>query len=152
MITAPSDGISTTRFRNSLSGEDGRLRQKTKQRKRKRGSAFLLPGDQGDMDARNSREKEKTPGAIEATSLGVRGADSQNRTGDLILTKDALYRLSYISMLSFDNDGIIPQQNQFCKRFFGGKQSFLMSRLTGKEEKNSIFKIPWLFPERHRGN
>ena len=25
------------------------------------------------------------------------GADTQNRTGDLILTKDALYRLSHIS-------------------------------------------------------
>ena len=25
------------------------------------------------------------------------GADDQNRTGDLILTKDVLYRLSYIS-------------------------------------------------------
>ena len=31
---------------------------------------------------------------------GFRGADSQIRTGDLILTKDALYRLSYISALS----------------------------------------------------
>ena len=28
------------------------------------------------------------------------GADTQNRTGDLILTKDALYRLSYISISS----------------------------------------------------
>ncbi len=27
------------------------------------------------------------------------GADTQNRTGDLILTKDALYRLSHISTL-----------------------------------------------------
>ena len=26
------------------------------------------------------------------------GADGRNRTGDLILTKDALYHLSYISM------------------------------------------------------
>lgn len=26
------------------------------------------------------------------------GADDQNRTGDLILTKDTLYRLSYISI------------------------------------------------------
>ena len=50
---------------------------------------------------------KKTPGAIEATSLGARGADSQIRTGDLILTKDALYRLSYISMLSFDNVSIL---------------------------------------------
>ena len=34
------------------------------------------------------------------------GADDRIRTGDLILTKDALYRLSYISM-SFDNIGIV---------------------------------------------
>ncbi len=27
------------------------------------------------------------------------GADTQNRTGDLVLTKDALYRLSYISIV-----------------------------------------------------
>ena len=62
--------------------------------------------------------KEKTPGAIDTTSLGVRGADSQIRTGDLILTKDALYRLSYISMLSFDNERIISQQKHYCKAFF----------------------------------
>ena len=35
------------------------------------------------------------------------GADSQIRTGDLILTKDALYRLSYISTLSYDNERIL---------------------------------------------
>ena len=29
----------------------------------------------------------------------MNGADDQNRTGDLILTKDTLYRLSYISMM-----------------------------------------------------
>ncbi len=29
--------------------------------------------------------------------LNLDGADTQNRTGDLILTKDALYRLSHIS-------------------------------------------------------
>ncbi len=29
----------------------------------------------------------------------VTGADTQTRTGDLILTKDALYHLSYISKL-----------------------------------------------------
>ncbi len=29
----------------------------------------------------------------------VTGADTQTRTGDLILTKDALYHLSYISNL-----------------------------------------------------
>ena len=37
------------------------------------------------------------------------GADDRIRTGDLILTKDALYLLSYISMLSFDNGDTIPQ-------------------------------------------
>ena len=31
--------------------------------------------------------------------LIINGADTQNRTGDLILTKDALYRLSHISTL-----------------------------------------------------
>ena len=35
---------------------------------------------------------------------GFSGADTQIRTGDLILTKDALYRLSYISG---DNGNII---------------------------------------------
>ena len=52
---------------------------------------------------------KKTPGPIETTCSGVHGADSQIRTGDLILTKDALYRLSYISMLSFDNGQILSQ-------------------------------------------
>ena len=37
------------------------------------------------------------------------GADNQIRTGDLILTKDALYQLSYISnsTLKFKNNDII---------------------------------------------
>ena len=30
--------------------------------------------------------------------MTLSGADTQIRTGDLILTKDALYRLSYISI------------------------------------------------------
>ncbi len=34
-------------------------------------------------------------------SIEISGADTQNRTGDLILTKDALYHLSYISMPIF---------------------------------------------------
>ena len=54
--------------------------------------------------------KRKTPGAIVTTSLGACGADSQIRTGDLILTKDALYRLSYISTLSRDNRCILAQR------------------------------------------
>ena len=56
------------------------------------------------------KAKRKTPGAIDTTSLGARGADSRIRTGDLILTKDALYRLSYISALSFDNGRILPHE------------------------------------------
>ncbi len=35
---------------------------------------------------------------------------------EYILTKDALYLLSYISMLPFDNDNTIPQSKQKCKR------------------------------------
>ncbi len=44
------------------------------------------------------------------------GADTRIRTGDLILTKDALYLLSYISILPFDNGNTIPQSKQKCKR------------------------------------
>jgi len=38
---------------------------------------------------------KKTPGAIETTSLGAHGADSQIRTGDLILTNYFLTRFRY---------------------------------------------------------
>ncbi len=34
---------------------------------------------------------------LQTNSVCLTGADTQNRTGDLILTKDALYRLSHIS-------------------------------------------------------
>ena len=54
--------------------------------------------------------------------LQVHGADSQIRTGDLILTKDALYRLSYISTLSCDNGRILSYRMQKIKPFF---QAFL---------------------------
>ena len=53
--------------------------------------------------------KEKTRNPLIQRAPGD-GADSQIRTGDLILTKDALYRLSYISMLSFDNVRILSQR------------------------------------------
>ena len=43
------------------------------------------------------------------------GADSQIRTGDLILTKDALYLLSYISMPRTGNDDIIHNLFWFDK-------------------------------------
>ena len=46
------------------------------------------------------------------------GADDRIRTGDLILTKDALYRLSYISTFSFDARFIILYQIPKCKCFF----------------------------------
>ena len=45
---------------------------------------------------RNVPKKKRTH-----ISAGSCGADDQIRTGDLILTKDALYRLSYISACSF---------------------------------------------------
>ena len=43
------------------------------------------------------------------------GAADQIRTGDLILTKDALYRLSYIS-ISCGNIDIIAHLRHNCKR------------------------------------
>ena len=55
----------------------------------------------------SKNSNKKTPRPIDTTCLRVHGADSQIRTGDLILTKDALYRLSYISTLSFDNERIL---------------------------------------------
>ena len=49
---------------------------------------------------------------------GFPGADTQIRTGDLILTKDALYRLSYISRDNADNIAQIPGRvkQKFQKR------------------------------------
>ncbi len=44
-------------------------------------------------------------------SIEINGADTQNRTGDLILTKDALYRLSHISTQNLKH--VIS--NVFCK-------------------------------------
>ncbi len=46
------------------------------------------------------------------------GADTQIRTGDLILTKDALYRLSYISMLWRGNGDIIHHFEEKCNTYF----------------------------------
>ena len=45
---------------------------------------------------KNTRNKTKEAGTARFLASNV-GADSQIRTGDLILTKDALYLLSYIS-------------------------------------------------------
>ena len=55
---------------------------------------------------RQAGRVQKNPEPIDTTCSRFR-ADSQIRTGDLILTKDALYRLSYISTLSFDNERIL---------------------------------------------
>ena len=51
-------------------------------------------------------DKEKTPGAIDTTSLGARGADSQIRTGDLILTKE-------LETLKNKAESYFPQDNLY---------------------------------------
>ena len=61
------------------------------------------------------------------------GAVSQIRTGDLILTKDALYLLSYNSVPR--SLSIIYNNRQNVKRFF---------------KKNQIFFAPLLYPENTR--
>ena len=49
-----------------------------------------------DAESFKNRPKQRKRTRISASPCG---ADDQIRTGDLILTKDALYRLSYISAL-----------------------------------------------------
>ena len=51
----------------------------------------------------NITEKSKKPVTVEVT--GFFGAVTQIRTGDLILTKDALYRLSYNSISHAPDEG-----------------------------------------------
>ena len=51
----------------------------------------------------NITEKSKKPEIIEIS--GFFGAVTQIRTGDLILTKDALYRLSYNSISHAPDEG-----------------------------------------------
>ena len=41
----------------------------------------------------------------DATHLGFNGAHDRNRTCDLFLTKEVLYRLSYVSLESLPRDG-----------------------------------------------
>ena len=49
----------------------------------------------------NKKIKDINKKSIENNlSIFCFGADNRSRTGDLILTKDALYRLSYISVLN----------------------------------------------------
>ena len=67
------------------------------------------------MDCRMEKLKARDP--LKQRDPGS-GADGRIRTGDLILTKDALYLLSYISALSFDNSGILSQRDIKCKHFF----------------------------------
>ena len=71
--------------------------------------------------------------------LGSHGADGRIRTGDLILTKDALYRLSYISVSSFDNSDILPQANEKSKPVFQKKYRF---GIYSPKIKNSAICIP----------
>ena len=68
-----------------------------------------------------SRKTKEKP----AISDWFYGADTRIRTGDLILTKDALYLLSYISTLSRDNGHIIAQAIAKSKREFHDFSEFL---------------------------
>ena len=62
-----------------------------------------------------NRPKQRKRTRISASPYG---ADDRIRTGDLILTKDALYLLSYISTLSFDNGDTISQVLKKSKHKF----------------------------------
>ncbi len=51
--------------------------------------------------------------------LNFFGAGNQNRTDDLVITNDVLYRLSHTSKPSYLDDlYIIPNKNGFVKSFF----------------------------------
>ena len=58
--------------------------------------------------------KTKDPDIV-SISESFGGADGRIRTGDLILTKDALYLLSYISMLASPTIAIIARSDRKCK-------------------------------------
>jgi hypothetical protein len=49
---------------------------------------------------RDSRSSSRSQGPPDGLA-GLSGADDQNRTGDLVLTKDALCQLSYIGLRRF---------------------------------------------------
>ena len=88
-----------------------------------RATVKSLPNDAPLME-KNRTIQKITPAR---TSQGrFSGADSQIRTGDLILTKDALYLLSYISMPRTGNDDIIHNLFWFGKGEF---TFFLKSQL-----------------------
>ena len=67
-----------------------------------------------------------------AYSKDFAGADIQIRTGDLILTKDALYRLSYISNRQQSDLIIISQLPSLVKR--KNKKNEIFSRREGKNK------------------
>ena len=80
-----------------------------------------------------SKRVKKNPSSPYKSRLSGFGADTQIRTGDLILTKDALYRLSYISR---GNDAIIHKTNKKSR----GKSRF--------SEKTKYFSSGSVFPFR----
>ena len=58
-------------------------------------SLYRKPARNERGSGENLRDTKKTD---KQNAHRLHGADDQIRTGDLILTKDALYRLSYISL------------------------------------------------------
>ena len=100
------------------------------------GFKFCGPRPQGDEAANSNGENRKNSEAFASEF----GAASQIRTGDLILTKDALYRLSYSSgfcMSPAGNSDIILRSALFVKHFFEIFQNFL--KLPGR--KNACRRI-----------
>ena len=87
------------------------------------------------------------------------GADDRIRTGDLILTKDALYRLSYISALSCDNVDIISHLPQKCKGFWkkilrkaaaAERSGFSRSTAAGRDAPRQGRRLPGARPAARR--
>ena len=58
---------------------------------------LFISGKMSDTDVPYCLKTSKKPGPAQCTDRVPAKADNQIRTGDLILTKDALYLLSYIS-------------------------------------------------------
>ena len=87
-------------------------------------------------------EKQKT------TPIGVVfGAGNQNRTDDLVITNDVLYRLSHTSMLSRDFV-IISNANRFVNSFFEKRKYFFAflqkSRKSEEKRIGRVLTIPIL--------
>ena len=59
-----------------------------------------LPEQKGKDEVWRFPKHKRKPSSFLRNSRVFRGADGRIRTGDLILTKDALYRLSYISIVN----------------------------------------------------